>query len=112
MADGKFNIVQSLTILLNSYSKYLNVTWTSPLSSISIIEYLFEDAANTIDVMKQLEDDVLVCAHTHIPCVKKYEDKLLINVGSVGKAKIGKPNPTYSIIEIEEMAKFMSHLDI
>ena len=68
----------------------------------AINEYLFEDAANTIDVMKQLEDDVLVCAHTHIPCVKKYEDKLLINVGSVGKPKIGKPNPTYSIIEIED----------
>ena len=40
MASGKFNIVQSLTILLNSYSKYLNVTLTSPLSSISIIAYV------------------------------------------------------------------------
>ena len=40
MAGGKFNMVQSLTILLNSYSKYLNVTLTSPLSSISIIAYV------------------------------------------------------------------------
>ena len=52
--------------------------------------------------MNQLEDDVLVCAHTHIPCAKKYGNKLLINVGSVGKPKIGKPNPTYAIIEIED----------
>lgn len=68
----------------------------------AINDYLFEDAANTIEVMNQLEDDVLVCAHTHIPCAKKYENKLLINVGSVGKPKIGKPNPTYAIIEIED----------
>ena len=68
----------------------------------AINEYLFEDADNTIEVMKQLEDDVLVCAHTHIPCAKKYENKLLINVGSVGKPKIGKPNLTYAIIEIED----------
>jgi putative phosphoesterase len=68
----------------------------------AINDYLFEDAANTIEVMNQLDDDVLVCAHTHIPCAKKYGNKLLINVGSVGKPKIGKPNPTYAIIEIED----------
>ena len=63
----------------------------------AINDYLFEDAANTIEVMNQLEDDVLVCAHTNIPCAKKYGNKLLINVGS-----LGKPNPTYAIIEIED----------
>ncbi len=67
-----------------------------------ITEYLFEDAPNTVKTMSKLEDDVLVCAHTHIPCAKKYGDKLLINVGSIGKPKIGKPNPTYAIIEIED----------
>lgn len=68
----------------------------------AINDYLFEDSTNTIDVMNKLEDDVLVCAHTHIPCSKKYGNKLFINVGSVGKPKIGKPNPTYAIIEIND----------
>lgn len=36
---------------------------------------------------------------------KKYSDKLLINVGSVGKPKIGKPNPTYAIINIQDNGK-------
>lgn len=67
-----------------------------------INEYLFEDSENTIKVMETLDDDVLVCAHTHIPMAKQYGNKLLINVGSVGKPKIGKPNPTYAIIEILE----------
>lgn len=66
----------------------------------AINEYLYEDADNTIKVMSDFAGDVLVCAHTHIPCAKQYGNKLLINVGSVGKPKIGKPNPTYCIIEI------------
>lgn len=68
----------------------------------AINEYLFEDSDNTIKVMNEYDGDVLVCAHTHIPCAKKYGNKLLINVGSVGKPKIGKPNPTYAIIDIED----------
>ena len=68
----------------------------------AINDYLFEDADNTIEVMNQLEDDVLVCAPTHIPCANKYGNTLSINVRSVGKPKIGKANPTYAIIEIED----------
>ena len=71
----------------------------------AINDYLFEDAANTIEVMNQLDDDVLVCAHTHIPCAKKYGNKLLINVGSVGKPKIGRPNITYAILDINNLGK-------
>ena len=67
-----------------------------------INEYLSEDYSELDEIMNELKEDVLVCAHTHIPCAKKYGDKLLINVGSVGKPKIGRPNPTYAIIEITE----------
>lgn len=66
----------------------------------AINEYLFEDGQNTEEIMKSLSSDVLVCAHTHIPCFKHFGDKTLINVGSVGKPKIGRPNITYAIIDI------------
>lgn len=77
----------------------VNITFTHG-SPNAINEYLYEDADNTIKVMNDFTGDVLVCAHTHIPCAKQYGNKLLINVGSVGKPKIGKPNPTYCITEI------------
>lgn len=93
--------LDSLPTSLNYTFNGVNFLFTHG-SPNAINDYLFEDASNTIEVMNQLGDDVLVCAHTHIPCAKKYENKLLINVGSVGKPKIGKPNPTYAIIEIEE----------
>ena len=71
----------------------------------AINDYLFEDAPNTIKIMNEYDGDVLVCAHTHIPCAKKYENKLLINVGSIGKPKIGLPNPTYAIIDINDLGE-------
>ncbi|MBX7373588.1 metallophosphoesterase family protein [Clostridium chauvoei] len=67
-----------------------------------INEYLFEDGENTNAIMKDLDCDVLVCAHTHIPSIKKFDNKLFINVGSVGKPKIGRPNITYCILDIKD----------
>lgn len=67
-----------------------------------INEYLFEDAENTKKVMENFEDDVLICAHNHIPFVKKVNDKLIVNVGSIGKPKIGRPNITYAILNIDD----------
>lgn len=67
-----------------------------------ISEYLFEDGENTKKVMDEITEDVLICAHTHIPSYKKFGNKVFINVGSVGKPKIGRPNATYALIEIKE----------
>ncbi|ETJ29577.1 Ser/Thr protein phosphatase family protein, partial [human gut metagenome] len=50
--------------------------------------------------MSALKEDILLCAHTHIPCAKEFGNKLFINCGSVGKPKIGRPNPTYCIMDI------------
>lgn len=70
-----------------------------------INEYLFEDEENTNRVMESFDGDILVCAHTHIPYSNQYDNKLLINVGSVGKPKIGRPNCTYALINIDENKK-------
>lgn len=70
-----------------------------------INEYLFKDEPNTNKIMDSFNGDILVCAHTHIPYSKEYDEKLIVNVGSVGKPKIGRPNATYAIIDIDEDRK-------
>ncbi|EGO87428.1 serine/threonine protein phosphatase, partial [Clostridium botulinum C str. Stockholm] len=71
-------------------------------SNRAINEYLLEDSDVAKEVMDELKEDVLICAHTHIPYEKKYEYKVLINDGSVGKPKTGSPNSNYVILTIEE----------
>lgn len=65
-----------------------------------INEYLFENGDNTTEIMKSLNEDVLICAHTHLPSTKDFNGKIYINCGSVGKPKIGRPNSTYCILNI------------
>ncbi|MNO69073.1 phosphodiesterase [compost metagenome] len=70
-----------------------------------INEYLLQDGENTKEIMETFDGDILVCAHTHIPSYKEFGDKLFINGGSVGKPKIGNPNATYAILELENGSK-------
>ncbi|MDU6113452.1 MAG: metallophosphoesterase family protein [Paeniclostridium sordellii] len=63
-------------------------------------EYLKENSREADEVMNNLDEDILVCGHTHIPYVKSYGEKLLVNAGSVGKSKTGSPNANYVIIDI------------
>lgn len=99
-ASNKFYLSQ-LPTELNYDINGVKIKFTHG-SPNAINEYLFQDADNTNNVMESLEEDILVCAHTHIPSYKKFGDKIFINTGSVGKPKIGRPNATYVLIEIKE----------
>ncbi|MGL5151963.1 MAG: metallophosphoesterase family protein [Clostridium sp.] len=70
-----------------------------------INQYLLQDDEITKEVMDNLNEDILVCAHTHIPSIKEFDSKLFVNVGSVGKPKIGRPNCTFAVIDIESNGK-------
>ncbi len=80
-----------------------------------INEYLKENSKEADEVMSELVENILVCGHTHIPYVKYYGEKLLINAGSVGKPKTGNPNANYVIIDIkneDEIAKTPSSVEV
>lgn len=80
-----------------------------------INEYLKENSKEADEVMSELVEDILVCGHTHIPYVKYYGEKLLVNAGSVGKPKTGNPNANYVIIDIkneDEISKIPSSVEV
>lgn len=65
-----------------------------------INEYLHQDSNDIETILNEIEEDILVCAHTHIPYVKEVGNKYIANDGSVGKPKNGTPNATYLLIDI------------
>ena len=87
------------TITLNIENKNLLFVHGSPRR---INEYLLKDADNTLDTMNSINEDVLICAHTHIPEIKEFGNKVYVNSGSIGKPKIGRPNITYCILNINK----------
>lgn len=70
-----------------------------------IDEYLYENGENLLEITKSFSENVIISGHTHIPYVKKVEDKYFINAGSVGKPKHRNPKSTYVIIELDEGIK-------
>ena len=47
---------------------------------------IYPDTPLTID---SVDWDVLFCGHTHIPFVRNTNDKLIVNVGSIGQPRHG-----------------------
>ena len=68
----------------------------------NISEYMYEDEAILREVSKGLEEDIIISGHTHIPYIKKLENKTFINVGSVGKPKDKDSRSSYIILNIKE----------
>jgi putative phosphoesterase len=68
----------------------------------SINEYLYEDKEILEPLSKELDEDIIICGHTHLPYHSIINGKHVINAGSVGKPKHGDSNGVYVIITVEE----------
>jgi putative phosphoesterase len=75
-----------------------------------INEYLLRDADNTLNIMNSINEDILFCAHTHLPDIKEFSNKLYVNCGSIGKPKIGRPNITYCLLNIDGEASVSANI--
>ncbi|MGL4656680.1 MAG: metallophosphoesterase family protein [Sarcina sp.] len=65
-----------------------------------INEYLDKNNPDLETIMNEIEEDILVCAHTHIPMMEQFGEKYFINDGSVGKPKNGSPEATYLLLDL------------
>lgn len=65
-------------------------------------EYLYEDVQSLSELSREMDEDIIICGHTHIPYHYKINNKHFINAGSVGKPKHGSPLAAYVIVTIED----------
>ena len=87
-------------ITIKAGGKRILLTHASP---VSITDYVYEDnTEKQEEIADELEEDIIVFGHTHIPYVKKVKDKLFINAGSVGRPKDGDNRACYCILTIGE----------
>jgi predicted phosphodiesterase len=48
---------------------------------------------------KKLGVDIVLVGHTHIPFIRRINGQLLVNPGSIGQPKTGKPDACYAVWE-------------
>ena len=66
----------------------------------SITEYIREGSPEVSIYMDRMESDILMCGHTHIPYIVENNGKYLLNTGSIGKPKFGKPEASFIVLTI------------
>ncbi|TGE38752.1 metallophosphoesterase [Desulfosporosinus fructosivorans] len=66
-------------------------------------EYVTEEISKDYasELITLADTDILICGHTHLPFSMVLKDKLLINVGSVGKPKHGGPQAIYALLSFQ-----------
>lgn len=95
---------------LNSLSKKLtiqveDVTFCvyhgSPLFPLKQYVYPWAPQRFLRTLVDMVEGNVLILGYTHIPMLFNFNDKLLINPGSVGQPRDKNPQASYMILQIE-----------
>ncbi len=46
-----------------------------------------------------VQADVIVLGHTHLPALRQFGDRLIVNPGSLGQPRYGAPDATYAVWE-------------
>jgi putative phosphoesterase len=54
------------------------------------------------DLLAEVDEDILLTGHTHIPVVRRVHGKWLINPGSVGFPKDGNPLAAYALLDLSQ----------
>ncbi len=57
------------------------------------------------DLLAEVQEDILLTGHTHIPVVRQVNGKWLLNPGSVGFPKDGNPQAAYAVLELGQELK-------
>jgi putative phosphoesterase len=65
-------------------------------------EYVQEDAVDR-GLLDRTGCDILVLGHTHVPYVKSFDERFVLNPGSVGQPRDGDPRGSFAIVNTEKM---------
>ncbi|PMP74452.1 MAG: metallophosphoesterase [Aciduliprofundum sp.] len=81
------------TARVNIFGKRIAIYHGSPWD---LNYYLMEDEVTPGIIPEGV--DILVLGHTHIPYVKKFGNKMVINPGSVGQPRDGDPRASFAVL--------------
>jgi putative phosphoesterase len=63
-----------------------------------LYDYLYEPDQETV---RNVECEVLVVGHTHIPFIREVGDKIVLNAGSVGQPRDGDPRASFVVFDVD-----------
>jgi putative phosphoesterase len=94
------NLREELT--LNYGGKRVHVVHGSPRDHL--FEYVFPDISNRelLELTRNVDADVIILGHTHMPMQQVIQGKLVINPGGVGQPRDRDPKASYMILTLDD----------
>ena len=92
------NLKRKIQIKINNVN--IMMVHGSPRDPLN--EYIFPSTLDsTLKSFLESENvDILIMGHTHIPFIKKFEDKLIFNPGSVGQPRDGNNRASFAFLDV------------
>lgn len=63
-------------------------------------EYVYENGLSK-NFLDEVNAEILVYGHTHIPCFKKFDNGIIINPGSVGQPRDGNKKASFAVFDVD-----------
>ena len=69
-----------------------------------LFEYVFPDLSNRelLELTRDIEADVIVLGHTHVPMQRVIQGKLVLNPGGVGQPRDRDPRASYMLLTLDD----------
>ncbi|MEK6816156.1 MAG: metallophosphoesterase family protein, partial [Nanoarchaeota archaeon] len=70
-----------------------------------LFEYIYPQTPDSVvkELLARSKSDILVMGHTHIPFIKRFGQRLVLNPGSVGQPRDNVPEASYISLELDTM---------
>jgi len=83
--------------VLDGVSFYMNHT----VPHLPLHHYLNKNTPGSelAEYYQDIQADVIVTGHTHMPYIKNFRDKILVNPGSVGQSRDGDPRASFATFD-------------
>jgi putative phosphoesterase len=83
--------------ILDGISFYMNHT----VPQLPVHHYLDKNTPRSelADYYQEVRADVILTGHTHVPYVKNFGEKILVNPGSVGQSRDGDPRASFATFD-------------
>lgn len=69
-----------------------------------LYEYRTAESDKWINECRAIDAEIIAVGHTHIPFIRRFNGQVLINPGSIGQPKTGRPESCYAVWEDGELS--------
>ncbi|MDI6917595.1 MAG: metallophosphoesterase family protein [Thermoplasmatales archaeon] len=73
-------------------------------------EYVYENGLSK-KFLDEVNAEILVYGHTHVPCLKRFENGIIINPGSAGQPRDKNPKACFCILDLDKKSAEMKRMD-